>query len=184
MLFRPRISTLIALSAAVVQGQGVSNECLSETNTVNDDANVMNVAKQVINGTLSIKDPLACGGSSTTVTCSYDYAQAETNFDTACDAAGGQVFDTSFQINCDVNGASITYQFNDVPSCIGTSCNTTIYTNEQKNITDDFAMELNNIEGVSGCTSKLASGAIPSPSMTTTAALLVAGGSFMVSMFM
>jgi hypothetical protein len=145
---------------------------------------MIDVTQAAIQGTLGLQDPATCSGSGSTLTCSYDFSAAQSNYDSVCEAAGGQVYLTGFDINCDVsaNGQNgqVTYQFASLPECLGMSCDTTKIQDMEYNTTSALTTAMNDLPALSNCGAELASSA---PFMGASA-LLLAGSALWASVML
>ena len=188
MLFRSSIKAALALasvSSLLGSCEAQLNEtCVTETAEIHSAQTVVDATMAIIEGTLDLQDPATCGGSGDTLTCSYDFGKAESNFNEVCGTAGGQVIDTSFEIKCDVSAPSgssgqVTYVFTNIPECVGMACDATKLDDQLKNTTGELAIMLDKIPALSNCGSTTAMSA-SAPAVGATA-LLVASSALLAS---
>jgi hypothetical protein len=145
------LATIFSLLVATSNAD-VSEACLNETDTIHSTESVLDSIKEVINGTIQLEDPSTCTTSGDTVSCSYDFGDVQSNFDTTCEAADGQVVTTEFTVTCKVNSTYvIEYAFASTPNCIGESCSTSDAQSEIMNFTDQVVTALDDTKGLSDC---------------------------------
>jgi hypothetical protein len=133
-----------------------AQNCALVTAEIRLNTTVVDIADAAYNGVIQLVDPLTCGGSGTSVTCTYDYAIADSNFDQVCQAAGGQRVDGDFTVDCKVSGGKVTYYYKTVPACIARSCNLTAPADLYQTVLNEHANRMNTINGLSECQAKIA----------------------------
>ena len=174
MLFCSPIKVVFALASAaavlsVAQAEnhtapGEVLDCAASTIALRDQESVRNATAAAIDGTLELKNPLTCGTGGDTLTCEYDFGDAESNFANVCEEVGGQLVDTTFEIQCEIEGSlqKITYVFNSVPECLGSECDTTKVYDDLQITINALANKMEGIDGLKDCGATITESSGPS----------------------
>ena len=91
----------------------ISEACETETSQL-DDNEVLIAAEEAMTDSA---DQICADDS-----CKVDYASYSSGFESACTSEGGQIYKTSFTLSCDDGDLSFEYIAENVPSCVGISC--------------------------------------------------------------